>query len=269
MKKILFTTEFSSHTTEVFKFAADIAFFFGAKLSVMHVFGKPQEQLTSNTTLEEQASIVMDKLIEFVDSNLSEEYQEQIELEYIPKLGFPADKIVEIAHEEEIDLIVMGMTNTSSNTLGSTTLAVLNQSDCPVLIVPASAKYLGIKNIIYTAKLAFKDLSVLNYLTTWSKAFDAPIHCLHIIEKEEDESKITKDWNVLKETYKQNKSILFDINHGRFEEEVEYFAASKKADLIVMTDHKRNFISRIIQGSTANGIAKTITIPLIVVKDNT
>lgn len=34
-------------------------------------------------------------------------------------------------------------------------------------------------------------------------------------------------------------------------------------------EYKRNFISRIIQGSTANGIAKTITIPLIVVKDNT
>ena len=46
------------------------------------------------------------------------------------------------------------------------------------------------------------------------------------------------------------------------------FAKSKKADIVAMLSHKRNFISRIVESSSMKGVAKRISIPLLVIKDN-
>lgn len=270
MKKILFATEFSGHTTEVFKFAADLAYFFQAELLIMHAFGRP-EPIKTNRTLEERTEVVTDKMLDLVAISLSDDYETPLNIRYIPKVGFAAEALLQVALEEEVDFIVMGMkgkTNAINTLFGSTTLSVLNKAKCPVLIVPAIVKFSGISSIVYTNTFEFRDIAAINYLKEWAKVFNVPVYCAHVLEKEEKEWEVSRKWNTLKETYKGENSISFAILKGIFKATIETFATQKGADIIVMTDHQRNFISRIIGKSTVEGIARHTQFPLLVLKDN-
>ncbi len=271
MKNILFPTEFSNHAPEVFKYAAEMAYFFKARLVVLHVINKPELQLTDDEALEHMADVSTDNMLTFVQKNLPKAYQKDVEVSYIAKTGLPATAILRTALEEDIDLIVMGMTgktNTLETIFGKTTPEVLAKADCPVLIVPSTTKFAGIDNMVYTTNFEFRDLGAINYLKNWSKTFDAQIHCLHIIENNENEMSLLKNMSILKENYKGQKRILFDMSQGDFQEKIESFAKSKKADLIAMMSHKRNFISRLIENSSVKGVARRTNIPLLVIKDN-
>lgn len=271
MKKILFPTEFSNHAPAVFNYAVELAYFFQAQLIMVHAFGKPDVRATTQKCLTDKADSVVDKLIELADNNIPEEYKKEIKIDYHAKVGFPAEAILELATEEEVDLIVMGMTgktNALETIFGSTAIAVLTKADCQVLAIPEKAAFAGIDNLVYTVNFEFRDFEAINYLKKWSKTFEAPIHCLHMIEKNENETNALKKMMVIRETLKSNKMIRYDLRHGDFVSNIEKFARSKQADIVAMMSHKRNLIEQIIETSTVKGVAKRINIPLLVIKDN-
>lgn len=271
MKKILFATEFSDHAPTVFTYAVELAYFFKAKLVMMHAFGKPEVRATSQKNLTDKADAVVDKLIELADNHISEEYKKEITIDYHAKVGFPAEAILEIALEEEADLIVIGMTgktNALGTIFGSTAQAILSRADCQVLAIPAKAQFEGIDNIAFTTNFEFMDFEAIHYLRKWSETFEAPIHCLHIVEKNENETGALRKMMVIRETFKNDPMVECDIRRGDFVQGIEKFARSKKADVVAMLSHKRNFIARITENSTVQGVAKRINLPLLVIKDN-
>lgn len=271
MKKILFPTEFSKHAPAVFNYAVELAYFFEAKLIMVHAFGKPEVRATSQKSLADKADTVVEKLVDLVDNHIPADYKDKIKIDYHAKVGFPAESILELALEEEVDLIVMGMTgrtNALETIFGSCALAVLNRADCQVLAIPEKAKFEGIDNIAFTTNFEFMDFEAIHYLKKWSKVFDAPIHCLHIVEKNENETVALKKMMVIRETFKDDPMVEGDIRLGDFVNGIEKFAKSKKADIVAMLSHKRNFISRIVESSSMKGVAKRISIPLLVIKDN-
>lgn len=271
MKKILFPTEFSNHAPEVFKYALEIAYFFKAKLVMLHAFGKPELQTTNDETIEHIANISIDKMIALVQNNLSTKEHKEVQIEYIAKVNFPAESILQVATEESINLIVMGMTSKTDafeTIFGSTVLEILAKADCPALVIPPKTKFKGIKHIVYAANFEFRDFAAINYLRKWTKVFDALLHCLHLIEKKENELNAMRNLKILKQTYSGKKRLLFDMKHGNFQEKIEDFARGKQADILVMMTHKRNFIERLFEKSAVKGVARHTHIPLLVIKDN-
>ena len=270
MKKILFATEFSSHAPEEFKFAVELAYHFKAQLLALHAFGHPDLRPMVERPLQERTDKVTKKLVEFVTANMPEAYRKAVQVEYFPADAYPVDGILEVALDQEVDLIVIGSGNPDAvdRILGSTALSVLAKADCQVLMIPEKARFEGIDNIVYTVDFAFRDLEAIHYLKKWSATLDAPIHGVHILEKDEDELEILKNMMILKETFKQDKSIDFDLRHGELRAEAEKFAKSKKADVVAMISHKRNFISRVLDAGAVEGMAKGIHLPLLVIKDD-
>ena len=76
--------------------------------------------------------------------NLVKELEvESVECEYILRDGKPSDVIVKIAEKQRIDLIVMGTNGRNSLSdyiVGSTTQKVIENSKCPVLVMPRGEK---------------------------------------------------------------------------------------------------------------------------------
>ena len=72
--------------------------------------------------------------------NLVKELEaDDIKCEYILRDGIPADIIVKLSNEMDIDLIVMGTNGRDSLSdyiVGSTTQKVVEKSKCPVLVMP-------------------------------------------------------------------------------------------------------------------------------------
>ncbi len=271
MKKILFPTEFSDHASEAFKFAQDLAYFFKADLIVMHAFGKPGYRMNTPLSIEAREEKVIEKMVAFVTDHLNEDYQEDIQVNYITKVGYPAEAILKVAMEEDVDLIIMGMTgktNAIGNLMGSVALKVLNKAESPILLIPATAKFIGIDNIVYTTNFEFRDLGAINYLRKWAEVYNAPVHCLHVTGAAENGLTVMKRMNILKTTYKGKTDLHFDLVEGDFRTEIEKFATQKKADIVAMMAHKGNLISRIMNNSSVDGVARRISLPLLVLKDD-
>ncbi|MCB0634823.1 MAG: universal stress protein [Saprospiraceae bacterium] len=271
MKKILFATEFSDHAPDIFRYAAELAYFFKADLLAMHAFGHPGPRIETKDGVSERHDRVIEKLVNFVAGHLPEAYRKKIHVDYLAVNSYPIDGILEVALDQDIELIVMGMTgktNALGSILGNTTLNVLAKADCQVLIIPEKTHYKGIENIVYTTDFEFRDLEAIHYLKRWRQLFDASIHALHVYEGDENEFAVLKNMMLLKETFSHQRRLDFDLRYGELREEVEKFAKSKDADLVAMISHKRNFLSRVLDINPIEGIAKEIDIPLLVIKND-
>jgi nucleotide-binding universal stress UspA family protein len=270
VKKILFPTEFSSHAPMVFHYALELAEKLQAKVIAFHGFGKPQHPLEGHKSWEERTAEVMKTLNNFVEKHKPAQYA-GISVECRTEINFPGEAILKIALEEEVDLIVMGMTgktNSLETLFGSTTLSILGKADCPVLAIPATTKFKPFEHIVYATNFEFRDLEAICVLRQWAELFHAKISCMHVVEKDENELSVMRSMDILRNTFKDNKVISFDIVKGKLEEGIEKYIRDKKADLFALLSHKRSFVSRMIEGSTAIGVARTIQIPLLVLKDN-
>ncbi len=270
MKKVLFLTDFSTHAPEIFKYAADIAYFFKARLILLNAFDQPELKLLSSEENEQLRDIANKRLVSFAESHLPADYK-NLKTDCLTEPDFVASAVQKLVAKEAIDLVVMGMTgkdNVMDKIFGSTSQEILSKVNCPVLMIPDSAVFNGIDNVVYTTDFEFRDLAAINYLKKWATAFEAKIHCLHVVEPNENMVNVLRNMEILSETYKSNKNILVDSVEGNFREEIEKFARRKKADIVVMMMRKNNFITKWINSSSVKGVARNINIPLLVIKDD-
>jgi nucleotide-binding universal stress UspA family protein len=271
MKKIMFALEFYDHAPKVFQYAAKLAYAFKSDLIVMHAHGKPEPMRSSDQMIQERHDTVIEKLKGFVTEHLPENYREKVKVDYLAVNAYPLEGILDTALDEKVELIVMGMTgktNALGSILGNTTLNVLAQADCQVLMVPEGATFTGINDLLYTVDFEFRDLQAIHYLKDWSQTLNATLHALHIVEGDEDQMNVLKKLLILKETFKMNPTIDFDLRFGHFRTEIEQFALGKKADIVAMISHKHNFISRLLDDNALEEIAIEINLPLLVIKED-
>ena len=141
-KKILFCTDFSENADAAFYYALNIAE--GnpeSRLVLLHIIPEPDAQFWKSYLYE----------VEGVDKKAREDIEEKIRTMYLSKIpsevsyevktvaGKADQKILELADEESVDLLVIGRGNRGGlGTLffGKITEHVARRASCPVLIVP-------------------------------------------------------------------------------------------------------------------------------------
>ena len=131
-KKILFPTDFSASSEAALQMATSLARDSGATLLIVHVQESPLAYgggelaftpLDVTRDLEENLRKVMPS-----DPTVASEHR--------LVMGDPADSIVRLADEENVDLIVMashGRTGVARLLMGSVAEAVVRRAACPVL----------------------------------------------------------------------------------------------------------------------------------------
>ena len=155
IKRILYTTDLSDNSTDVFKYAMNSAKKYDAGIIILHVL----EQLSTTVNAVTQAYLPegqVNKISEERQAYANDRIQKQLkifcekELENDPECadrvksielceGFPPDVILRKADEFNCDVIVMGTHGKgiiSSTFLGSTSKRVLRRTRKPVFIVP-------------------------------------------------------------------------------------------------------------------------------------
>ena len=270
MKKILFPTEFSAHAPEVLKYAADLAYFFKAKLTLLYVL--PKLELNSDSEINEVLDELSNQMLQFIESHLPEGYKNIIDLKFSARIGEPGKAITEFALNEEIDLIVMGTKGKSNNfktILGSVSHQVLQQATCPVLLIPKSSVFRGFDQLVYTTNFEFRDLGGLDFMLKWAKVYEAKIDCLHIVEDHANKHHAVQNMQMLNSVFHKQKAISFCLANGPFHQSIEDFAMRKQADALAMMMHKKNFLSRLLdKKNMVEEIALNTNVPLLIIKGN-
>jgi universal stress protein A len=140
-KKILVPVDFSIHSTEATRVAADLAKRFDAGLTLAYVYDPLAYALPDGFAMMAQGDI--DRLLEAFRSQLAASQRQALDAgapraETKLLQGVVAAQIVEFASRGEFDLIVIGThgrTGLQHLVMGSTAERVVRLARCPVLTV--------------------------------------------------------------------------------------------------------------------------------------
>lgn len=272
MLHFLFATDFDDDAPGMFKFICQLAGDLQGSITMFHAFGTGE--LLMEKEINEKGAEALKALHAFVDEHLDEQYAEEISFHYRVDDQFASEAIPEVAKEESIDVVVMGMkhgNHSFESIFGNTTLDLLHSIECSVLVVPEGFRTAQINRLGCTTDFKFKDIALLQMLRELGKHLhkSTRIHCLHVFEKEEEESRVKKDMEVLYSVFSGRKGtgIEFEITSGELIKTIESFALRHELDLLVMNSHQRNFMEKIWLKSTSREVAKEIKIPLLVLKE--
>jgi nucleotide-binding universal stress UspA family protein len=175
--KILFPVDFSERSTSVAAMAAAFAQRFDATLTLLHVEPPPQPGFpvdSARARLEEFAARE-----EFAGTTI------QIEL----ASGDPAEKIVEFAHAQKADLIVMpthGYGPFRRFLMGSVTLKVLHDAWCPVWTEAHLDRFLASHTAQFEQVLCAVDLTenshpALKWAADFAESTGARLKVVHAV----------------------------------------------------------------------------------------
>ena len=281
-RHILVPVDFSEVTEKVFKTAFIIASHLQVKLVLMHCYINPLIHSIPFSDVYAYDPSLLEKM-EFAEKNASEKFSEfiskmtretgnekweSVHSEYIIKSGYADEDILAYAEKNHPLLIVMG--RGGEETLGSTTADAIYNANVPVLVVPDKASVVEMdkfSKILYATNFDEKDFAVLDKLMILLKPFNTKIYCVHVGQPTGngwDLARLEGMKGILQEKY-QNKSFECHLIVGTdILNSLEKYIDEEKIDIISLTTHKRNMISRLFNPSLARKMVFHTRTPLLV-----
>jgi hypothetical protein len=220
---------------------------------------------------------VFDKAL---DSEVSEESLDRLKKELREKGDVRVDcrceessdfigSLDRLARHIDAQLIVMGITGKSKIEqmfFGSNTLKMAEKNPCPVLIIPPTALYSGVKNVVLTSDL--KDVQVTIPYVPIKKVLSLFQPALHIINvNSEHYVSLTEEYlgqrSHLLEMFQEFNPEFYFIGTYDFQETVNQFVHDKNIDMLVTIPRNRSMFSSVFKSSHTKKLVYETAIPIL------
>ena len=281
-KKIIWATDFSDEAQEALLYADAFSKAFKARLIALHVVPD------FAPALYDMASVIKGELARRVDS-VKKEAKNRLEIlmkakgisfEIIVQEGTASKKIIEIAEEKEVDLIVMGRRGLSAIEklfIGSVANQILRNSSVPILVTKKKKGKPRFRKILVPTDFSAQEEVERDYAWKIAKGLDASeLTVLHVLELHDYEfsPKVLDDMfeTVLKRLKKRKKREKEDI---KVSEEVYRtinasigivdYAETHHFDLIVISTCTQSKLERFFLGSTTEKVISHSHIPIFAI----
>lgn len=251
IKHVLFPFDFSDQGSLAVPFVRAIASRYGAKITALSVI-PPVWNAPPGTTLPLAGLGVPEQdLAARQSERLAAEFPGLV-THFVVDLGDPAAKIIEFAHTNDADLIIMpthGVSGYRSQLLGSVTVKVLHEAKCPVWTA-AHAEEQKSPAVPRTIVCAIEDtpqtVTVMRWASEFSQRMGAGLSLLHVVLPLRDEPALPSESEIQEEVRKAVHDKLESIREtagvggclrvtvGQIAETVTEEARREGADLIVI-----------------------------------
>jgi nucleotide-binding universal stress UspA family protein len=278
MKKILFPTDFSPVAGKAFVYALHLANQIGASITTLHAYVKPdvgnfvmpmslfefREGLGWNEFENYQDSIPSLRQVA-VNHNLG-----NVPINHALEEGETVDVITKVAKQENYDLIVMGTSGASvlkDIFIGTFSGKVIENSQCPVIVVPHNAVFEDkIDKIGVTIDYSEEDKKVLNNILELAKTLGASVEAIHIDSNHIENT--TYKIDAFKADYKECHFLNFvELNSNNIVEATADYADKNDIDFLVMVTHKRSFFEKLFSFSHAKKMTYQYEIPVYAIPE--
>jgi len=285
-RHILVPVDFSVHSEKACKMAVNIAGQLHTKLILMHCYINPvihsipfsdiyaydSSLLAKMEYSEENANKEFQKFVTKMSKEIGVERWKSVAPEFIIKSGYPDDDILAFAGKYHSQLIVMGSggSNSPYGTLGSIAADIMYNSPVPVLIVPEATAEETLNNfssVLYATNFDEKDFATVDKLMLLLKPFKIKLKCVHVGQPHGDGwdmARLEGMKDVLHEKYKDFEFQCHLIVGRDILESLEKYMKEEKVDIISLTTHKRNMITRLFNPSLAKRMVFHTKTPLLV-----
>ncbi len=276
IKKILVPTDFSETGLLAIEHASFLARLIKAELIILHVLPLSEyhfeipEPVMRIENLDEINKIVDQKLTEVANDT-------KTNYGILPRTmstrGKIAYEVMQIAKDENIDLIVMGTHGASGfeeMLIGSNAHKVVSLAPCPVITVQEHAKKLGFTNIVLPIDRTLHSREKVQTAIDLANIYQSKVHIVGLLD-ENDEEENKKLQIVLDQVQHalEKASIIFSrhtVRGNHLAAEALKYGKSVDADLImIMTDHE-SALTGLFLGPLAKQIVNHSRIPVLSLK---
>lgn len=283
MRKILFPFELNNPVyKEAYIYAIKLARIIYAELIVLNAY---KVEVGNDITQEKyellkkenwfKAYNAISKFNEyFLQKHAKTDSDLKIKFDYRFMNGILKDEIRNIAREDEVDLIVLPISDNrefNKRQLKIIRDNLFEKNRTSLLVVPFGGEYRPVKNIVFATDLKklnnYRDYlhDVINY----ASLFDSNIHFIHISSKEKPE-----EWNnsntyrmVMQEIEKNKRHVFKSLYGKRIIESVNQYVEEFNADILVVVKHQHYFLESIIHESVSNEISLNSKVPVLIMRE--
>ena len=187
-------------------------------------------------------------------------------------LGRIGDHMVDLAKEENVDVIVIGTgQKTGLGRLGSVSSVIVNDATQSVIAVPPSAQIKTQLVPLMKSVVVATDLSPFaNRAVAYGFSIvepDADVHIVHIVKDDDfDQGELSKQLETLAPPGAKQRVIPHVIQGDDAAETIAQAAARLGADVICIASHGRSGITRALVGSVADRLLRATRLPVLVLR---
>ena len=283
MRKILFPFELDNPIyREAYIYGIKFARNINAELIVLNVF---KVEVGNDITEEKYGRLKKDNWFKayneickfnkyYLEDHARTETDLKIKFNYRFVNGILLDEIRNIAREDQVDLIVLPISDKKEFNKRQLKIIrdnIFEKNRTSLLVVPFGCEFRPVKNIVFATDL--KKLNnypqYLHDVIHYAKLFDSNIHFIHISSKEKAEEWDNLDtYRLVMQTIEKNKRHVFKSLHGKkIIESVNQYVKKCNADILVVVKHQHYFLDSIFHESLSNEISLNSKVPVLVMRE--
>lgn len=280
MKKILVLTDLGPQADELAKSAVALSASLDVNLILFNTFisqpilseygGSPWsvEELLWADEGKEKLAFIKEEMAPVIAALPAVLHHPSVECQQ--GLGSLTGQVNELLHKETIELIMMGTRQGSAwdhLLMGSDTMAVINQADRPVIVLPPGRSLEQIKKVTIATDYDDADLNAVHYLTRLGRIFDFKIDIVHV-----------KLWG--EQTMPEATRLAFERHVAKFNfPDISYLTVGGKdlvnrlnalcaengSDLLVLVHDRHSLLSRLFNGTQAKSLLEKQVFPVMII----
>jgi nucleotide-binding universal stress UspA family protein len=278
LSKILFATDFGESAHAALKTVEMLATAFTADVILLHVL-QPAHDVSLGSDMDKSRAT---KRLKTMGDEVTTQGVRTAEL--ITDLGNPAERIIMVANDRDVNLIVIGSGEIVKGTkvqMGSTAMRLVERTDKPVWVVKKDAKP-HIRRILCPVDLSDASRRALTNAIRLARSFGAALTVMTVTQtfhgayldaspnlgelQELVERKHKSEFHAfLGEFDFHNVEWNSVIHQGKPHEEILAKAQEMAADVVVMRSTGKTILSRILLGDVAKKVMHDIPASLLFV----
>jgi nucleotide-binding universal stress UspA family protein len=251
MKKILCLTDLSEKSKAGIYFANELARRQNATLIFMHTFKTVKDSTQGlHPSLYEYSDTASRNILYnlCIDFRRNDRYS-SVNYEYMVQEGTVADNLNPTIHRLGIDLVVLsveGQLKKEHAHYNSILKFIVQEAECPVLVVPTACKFEEIHELVYAMEL--EDTSVVNpEVLQFADDFKAHLRLVTFVKDSGDRNSdiLFNRFNKIRNNTGYNR-LAFEIREDEnVSEGINKFCAMHNAQIVVMENHSRSEFDKV------------------------
>jgi nucleotide-binding universal stress UspA family protein len=283
MRKILFPFELDNPIyREAYIYGIKFARNINAELIILNAF---KVEVGNDITEEKYNNLKKDNWFKayneiskfnkyFLEEHARTDTDLRIKFDYRFVNGIFVDEIRNIAREENVDLIVLPISDKrefNKRQLKIIQDNIFEKNRTSLLVVPFGSVFRPVKNIVFATDLKRlnKYPKYLNDVIHYAELFDSSIHFIHISSREKAEILDNSEtYQLVMQAIEKNKRHTFTSLHGKdIIETVNQYVSECNADILVVVKHQHYFLDSIFHESLSKEISLYSKVPVLVMRE--
>lgn len=284
---VLVPVDFSGYSLKAALVGFDIAEKLGARMVLYHSSPQPEfltipysDVIVYDSALylnyemtEKETNEKFENFLNEMTSSIDNVRWKKARPEYIVKVGEAEDDILSYIDIHPPKLVVMGIRGgdaQSDDLIGSTTAGVIVKAKVPVLAIPEKSPDNWLRNfkrIAYATNFESNDFVAIDRLMKLLTPFNAKVMCLHVDQGNSphlDEARLEGMREALCEKYPNSSFECHLVLNRNFSDAVDHFIKENEIDVLALTTHKRNLLTRLFNPSVTRKMVLHTKTPLLV-----